>query len=153
MTKKRVICRWIWLIAAVVWMALIFHFSNQKADASSQISGSMTYRMAEGVNHIFHLDWEEEILLQYAKKLEHPVRKVAHMTEYAILAGIFLANCLQYPYLNKRCYVWAQGGASFYAATDEFHQLFIEGRSGEWKDVAIDSAGAFAGRISRVIKG
>ena len=147
MTRKKEIQRLICLSVAVFWMALIFHFSDQKADASAQISGSMTYRMVEEINQIFHLDWEEGILLQYAEKLEHPVRKAAHMTEYAILAVIFVANCMQYPRLKKRCYVWAQMGATFYAATDEFHQLFIEGRSGEFKDVCIDSTGALIGLL------
>ena len=35
--------------------------------------------------------------------------------------------------------------ATVYAATDEFHQLFIPGRSGQVSDVLLDSAGALAG--------
>jgi VanZ family protein len=34
-----------------------------------------------------------------------------------------------------------------YAASDEFHQLFVPGRSGEVKDVLIDSAGAVTGAL------
>ncbi len=33
----------------------------------------------------------------------------------------------------------------FYAATDEFHQLFVSGRSGQLRDVCIDAAGAVIG--------
>ena len=33
----------------------------------------------------------------------------------------------------------------FYAAIDEIHQLFVPGRSGEIKDVLIDSCGSFIG--------
>ena len=32
-----------------------------------------------------------------------------------------------------------------YAATDEMHQLFVPGRSGQVSDVLLDSAGAMAG--------
>ena len=32
-----------------------------------------------------------------------------------------------------------------YAATDEFHQLFVPGRSGQVSDVILDSAGAATG--------
>ena len=32
-----------------------------------------------------------------------------------------------------------------YAATDEFHQLFVPGRSGQLKDVLIDTAGGALG--------
>lgn len=139
--------RYLWLVAAVAWMGLIFAFSHQKAEQSGEISGTITYRMAEGVNEVFGLDWEEEALAEYAEEWQHPVRKAAHMTEYAILACILLGNLLQYPVLRKRAYLWAWAGATVYAATDEFHQLFIEGRSGEFKDVCIDSTGALIGLL------
>ena len=32
-----------------------------------------------------------------------------------------------------------------YAGTDELHQLLIDGRSGQWTDVLLDSAGAMTG--------
>ena len=35
--------------------------------------------------------------------------------------------------------------AAGYAATDEFHQLFVPGRSGQVSDVILDSAGAAIG--------
>ncbi|HJA34824.1 MAG TPA: VanZ family protein [Candidatus Mediterraneibacter merdigallinarum] len=35
--------------------------------------------------------------------------------------------------------------AALYAATDEVHQLFVPGRSGQISDVILDSAGALAG--------
>ena len=34
---------------------------------------------------------------------------------------------------------------SAYAATDEFHQLFVPGRSGQMTDVMIDSVGCLIG--------
>ncbi len=139
--------RYLWIAAAVFWMASIFYFSNQKAVQSSEISGSLTYRMAEEVNHIFKLAWEKKTVLKYAALLEHPVRKAAHMTEYAILAWILLGNCMQYQVLKRKCWLWAFLGTALYAATDEFHQLFIEGRSGEVKDVCIDSLGGFLGLL------
>ena len=35
--------------------------------------------------------------------------------------------------------------ATLYAATDEFHQVFVPGRSGKVADVLLDSAGALLG--------
>ena len=71
--------------------------------------------------------------------------KAAHMTEYGILA-ILIAFHL------KVCKVsgWKLFGISSvasitYAATDEFHQLFVPGRSGQLSDVMIDGAGAVLG--------
>lgn len=147
MSKKIYKCRCIWLLAALIWMAVIFCFSNQKAVRSSEVSQTFTYRIAEGINGLFSLGWDERGTAKAAEKLELPVRKGAHMTEFAILAWIFLGNCMQYSGLKKRKYLWAGAGALFYAAADEFHQLFIEGRSGEIKDVAIDGTGALLGLL------
>ena len=147
MTWKNEKRKYLLFAAAAAWMIMIFCFSHQKAEQSSEVSGTVTYRMAEGVNKVFKLNWEEKTLLKYAEDWQHPVRKAAHMTEYAILACILLGNMVQYSFLKKKPYVWAWAGTTFYAVTDEFHQLFIEGRSGEFKDVCIDSTGALIGLL------
>lgn len=146
--EKRKIIRLAWLISAVFWMALIFGFSHQKADASGEVSETLAYQVVGGVNEAAGMGWEEETLLLYAQAIEHPLRKAAHMTEYAVLACLLLGNFSQHAAFQKFRFAWAQLFASLYAATDEFHQLFIDGRSGELKDVAIDSAGAFSGLLA-----
>jgi VanZ family protein len=64
------------------------------------------------------------------------LRKLAHVTEYAIL-GLLLARAL--PDLP------AFALAVAYAATDELHQHFVAGRHGAPLDVAIDAIGVLAG--------
>lgn len=143
MNSKRIL----WLAAAVLWMAVIFSFSNQKAAASSEISGSLSSRVIGEVDQVFHLHWQESEIRTYAQWIEYPIRKAAHMTEYAILAVLLSGNFMQYEALKQKCFLWAFLGTAGYAATDEFHQLFIEGRSGEFKDVCIDSLGGLIGLI------
>ena len=47
---------------------------------------------------------------------------------------------------NKFIYNLVAIGICFlYACTDEYHQLFIEGRAGQFTDVLIDTAGASLG--------
>jgi len=41
--------------------------------------------------------------------------------------------------------LWSEVVAVLYAVTDEFHQLFISGRSAQVTDVLIDGIGAFIG--------
>jgi VanZ family protein len=65
------------------------------------------------------------------------LRKLAHLTEYAIL-GLLLARATRRPVL-------AVALAAAYAATDEVHQTFVEGRHGAPRDVAIDTLGALVG--------
>ncbi|MBQ7160370.1 MAG: VanZ family protein, partial [Clostridia bacterium] len=41
--------------------------------------------------------------------------------------------------------------AALFAASDELHQLFVPGRSGEIADIALDSGGALLGVIASYI--
>jgi VanZ family protein len=68
---------------------------------------------------------------------DYVLRKGAHMTEYAILAGLLVRA--------TGSYAWAFALAVSYAASDEFHQTFVRGRHGSPIDVGIDAAGALIG--------
>jgi VanZ family protein len=65
------------------------------------------------------------------------LRKLAHVTEYAIL-GALLLRATRRPGL-------ALGLATLYAASDEVHQHFVEGRHAAVVDVLIDGIGALVG--------
>ncbi len=120
-------------------MAVIFYFSAQPGEASSQSSlgvGRLIGRVfVEGYE-----DWPKERQDLFAEKIDHPIRKSAHAAEYAVLAILlFLA-------LRRR--FWAAFAlAAAYAASDEFHQRFVPARSGQISDVLLDSAGALAGLL------
>ena len=90
------------------------------------------------------------------EKYDHPVRKAAHMTEYAILALLFVGafydeKRAKKPLIPRSPYFVAWLFATVYAASDEFHQTFIPGRSGEMLDVCIDSTGAIIGVFLAVL--
>jgi iron complex transport system substrate-binding protein len=61
-------------------------------------------------------------------------RKMAHAAEYAILGALLLRA--------TRNAGFAFALAVLYAASDELHQTFVEGRVGAIRDVAIDAIGA-----------
>jgi VanZ family protein len=65
------------------------------------------------------------------------LRKCAHVTEYAVLGALLLRA------LGGDAAAFAAGIA--YAASDELHQHFVEGRHAAVLDVAIDAAGVAAG--------
>lgn len=133
-------------ILAVAWMCLIFSFSNQPATESSKVSGGLCHRLVERANDTLHLDMTEKQQLAMAEKIEYPVRKAAHMTEYAILGLLSFAFYSSWQ-LRKKRYLTALGTVFLYACTDEFHQLFVPGRSGQFTDVCIDTAGAVIGLV------
>jgi VanZ family protein len=68
---------------------------------------------------------------------DYVLRKLAHTTEYAILAMLIVRA--------TGSYAWALALAAAYAATDEVHQLFVRGRHGSPVDVGIDTVGALIG--------
>ncbi len=65
------------------------------------------------------------------------LRKLAHLTEYAILGA------LVYRAVGRTWPAVALG--SLYAVTDEFHQAFVDGRVASPLDWALDTAGVVAG--------
>ena len=87
----------------------------------------------------------EKQQLTMAEKIEYPVRKAAHMTEYAILGLLSFTFYRGILKKEKRQFLAALLTAAVYAATDEFHQYFIPGRSAEVMDVCIDTLGASIG--------
>jgi VanZ like family len=64
------------------------------------------------------------------------LRKLAHATEYAILAALLVRAMRELP-------AWAL--SVVYALSDELHQHFVPGRAGRPLDVAIDATGALVG--------
>jgi VanZ family protein len=68
-------------------------------------------------------------------------RKLIHFAEYALLCFLWW-RALVTVTTPGRAALFAFLLASGYAATDEYHQTFVEGRHGSPLDWAIDSAGA-----------
>lgn len=66
------------------------------------------------------------------------------MLGYALL-GISLLHGLEMP--NAKGFLTALFIAIVYAATDEFHQWFVPGRSAWLLDIGIDSLGAMLGLL------
>ncbi len=67
------------------------------------------------------------------------LRKLAHFTEYAVLTGLWWRALRG---LGVRLPLAVAMAISLgYAATDEFHQTFVDGRKGTPVDVLIDFAG------------
>ena len=67
------------------------------------------------------------------------LRKIAHATEFAILAAL-LVRALRKP-------GWAIAIGIAYAVSDEIHQSFVSGRQGAPRDVVIDAVGVVVGAV------
>jgi VanZ family protein len=77
--------------------------------------------------------------------VEKPIRIVAHLATYALLAGLFLyAICARGAPTGRQALL-AVGLSAAYAVSDEIHQALVPGRSGRADDVIVDIAGAALG--------
>ena len=134
----------IFLILAILWMAIIFSFSAKNADESTKESNAVGMFLGSIVYSDFE-EWTEEEQQAFAETWDHPVRKCAHMTEYAIL-GFFLVGASYDGRENcRRAMGRAFRIAALYAATDEIHQYFVPGRAMLAEDVLVDAIGVCLG--------
>ena len=120
-------------VMLALWLALIFYFSSQNADASSEESGRLLEflrRILSGIEFFPHVLYE--VLL----------RKSAHFLLYFVL-GLLAYNSIGR--LEKASFLTVFAFCVLYAVSDEFHQYFVPGRSCEIRDVLIDSGGALIG--------
>lgn len=106
-----------WYAATILIMIMIFFFSSQNSTDSSHLSALFVHWLA-----YFHLS-------------TYVVRKLAHMSEFGLLAISSSHAIHEYTYTLIFCFL--------YACSDEFHQLFVAGRAGSIIDVGFDTLGAF----------
>jgi len=111
-----------WL-PVILWMVVIFLFSAQA------YSGAVTE--------------------QYFGDYNIPVRKLAHVMEFAVLCALTKRACLlSGDAWHRPSSIIAFVVTVLYAASDEWHQSFVPGRSSKPDDVLVDSVGAIFALIA-----
>ena len=128
----------------VLWMALIFSFSNQKDVDSSKVSDGFIDRTVVKIYKIFNENITKEKENEIIEKYTYPIRKLAHYTLYFILGILSFLVVKDYS-INKKLIIYSLLICFLYACSDEFHQLFIIGRSSRVLDVMIDTFGSLCG--------
>lgn len=124
--KKKKIIKWTLLL---IWMLVIFLLSNQPN------SGATTYGIIEKILP----NVQTNTLIS---TLNYIIRKLAHITEYFVLAFLTVSLLKEYT-KNERLIIFTSIIFCIsYAITDEFHQLYVIGRTGAIKDVGIDTIGS-----------
>lgn len=144
MILKKII-KWIVWIPAIIMMIIIFSFSNANSEKSSNLSGGIISNTLNFIDDTFSLGLEEQRKEELVEGLQTPIRKLAHMTEYMILAITFMFALYIDGLKGKRLIGVSLFLGIGYASLDEFHQLFIPGRSGEIRDVCVDTIGIILG--------
>lgn len=125
-------------------MCFIFIMSSFGHNSSDTQSNLFVDFIAQNFPHVRH--GLENNLISLST-LIFLVRKTAHFTEYAILGALFYLNVIQLPKLNRysKKILLPIFFSFLYACTDEIHQIFVPGRSAQFRDILIDTLGASFG--------
>lgn len=148
------------LFLVIGMMCVIFQFSAADATQSSHLSEGICIRIVREISSVFPESFPTGKAIRIAEFIEYPVRKCAHFTEYAVLS-IMVNSYLWLCYIveskakqekSREVSFWkfllrAEVFCALYACSDELHQYFVPGRSCQFFDVCVDSAGALCGGL------
>jgi len=136
--------------AAILLLALyimIFGFSAQDGEESGSLSHMISEKCVEFINNLSGRNWTEGFMRGLAEYFEHPIRKLAHFSEYACMGLLLFALWSQWIKKGSRLYPLIVLWVFLSAALDEFHQLFVPGRCGSFADVLLDTCGGTCGML------
>lgn len=128
---------------SLICMVTIFCFSSEDSDKSTKTSNTyVNYAVEHFVKDFDNLPKKKQV--EIIDKTSFSVRKTAHFLIYTAL-GLFVSFTA-----GKRKAISPATALTLlicflYACTDELHQYFIPGRSSQFTDVLIDTAGSLAG--------
>ena len=134
--KSAVFC-----LLTLLWMTVIFMFSAKNADDSTEQSSFITNILMNIFSNVYrNSDLSDK--MQIIESMSFAIRKAAHFSIYSVLGLLsFLSVYYLTKFSNKTPFI-SLLICFIYACSDEIHQLFVPGRSGQLRDVFIDFSGA-----------
>lgn len=145
--KKRIFI----LFVVIFWLCLIFLMSTMDTNESNGKSkGTINQIIEKGVSTTNGLGItdkhpSESKINNIIEKLNQPLRKVAHASEFMVLTILIIFLLTSCGVKGKKVYFISLLICFLYACTDEYHQTFVNGRTGQFTDVLIDTAGGVIG--------
>lgn len=144
-TVRKYVISVLLLLVIIGIYVMIFMFSGQEGETSGSISYQVSKQCVELLDKFNWQDWSAQLKEEMARNMEHPIRKLAHFGEYALLAlSIFSLWMLWGPW-SKRTFAGITGWIALSAVADEIHQYFVPGRYCSIWDVCIDTCGGIFG--------
>lgn len=142
-SKLYLVISWIFVI---FWMMMIFNFSAVSGEKSAKSSIGIISKTVEVTSNLLYKvriikkPLTKNEIKKITDKLNYPVRKFMHISEYFILT-LLLYNALALSKVRK-IFLLSLLISILYSISDEFHQLFTA-RTGSIIDVLIDMVGMF----------
>lgn len=125
----------------ILCMVIIFSFSMDNSKESTRKSEGVILEVTSFLG--FDLTSQQQ---QYIVELFFvPVRKAAHFFIYLVLGITLISFLREFSIPIRKLILLSIFLAFLYACSDEIHQLFVAGRSGQASDVLLDTVGASVG--------
>ncbi|TDW16968.1 VanZ family protein [Breznakia blatticola] len=141
------ILRIVGIISLLIWMYVIYSFSSDSGNTSSALSGNVVKMFYQIIEIFTGKDLYQMLSATHLDMVQHVFRKLAHMFIFFVLSVNAMCIMFTFP-LKMYIRIFIALTFSFaYACFDEFHQLFVAGRAGQFRDVLIDTSGALIGII------
>lgn len=137
MVSKRII----YTTLLIIWMIVIFMFSNQNGKESKSVSDKVTSNVIDAVEVVTKDDVSDDKRNNIIKDSRFVVRKLAHFSLYFILGILSYLTISSYN-ISNRVIVYSLLLCFLYACSDETHQMFSDGRTFRILDIFIDTMGA-----------
>ena len=136
MVSKRII----YTSLLIIWMVVIFMFSNQNGKESKSVSDKVTSNVIDAVEVVTKDDVSDDKRNNIIKDSRFVVRKLAHFSLYFILGILSYLTISSYN-ISNRVIVYSLLLCFLYACSDEIHQMFSDGRTFRILDIFIDTMG------------
>lgn len=158
------------LILCILWMGFIFYNSSESGLESNNKSKSIINQILYdndkdyGVKNILIMSGGksettdyigdesgniayDDYYNTYLQNINIILRKGAHLFEFLILAILVAWVMVSYEITGRRAVVYVLFIVLLYAVSDEFHQLFVPGRTARVQDILIDFIGGIIGTV------
>lgn len=158
------------LILCILWMGFIFYNSSQSGIESNNKSKSIINQILYdgdkdyGVKNILIMSGGksettdyigdesgniayDDYYNTYLQNINIILRKGAHLFEFLILAILVAWVMGSYEIKGRKASVYVLFIVLLYAVSDEFHQLFVPGRTARVQDILIDFIGGIIGTV------
>lgn len=146
--SRRIILYW---VLVILWACFIFYMSGMDTTESNTKSkgtlNQIVEKTVETTNRMGITDKHpsENRMKEFIDKYNYLFRKFAHASEYFILTILLLVALKNSGVVGKKIFIFALLICFIYSCTDEYHQTFVIGRTGQFSDCLVDTLGGFIG--------
>ena len=140
-------------ILLILLYIIIFSFSAQDGEQSGSLSRAISEKCVEVLNSLSGRKWSQIMMEELAVYFEHPIRKLAHFSEYTCMGVLVYVLWSQWLKRGRALYLLTVVWVAISAAVDEIHQLFVPDRYSSFADVFLDTCGGAFGMLLCILLG